>query len=225
MDFLIADTFTDGLARLTNDEQKAVKTTAFDLQMNPASPGMKFHKLDRAKDKNFWSVRAGRDVRLIVHKTARSLLLCYVDHHDPAYRWAERRKIERHPTTGAAQLVEVRERIEEIVIPTYAKSAKAAPAKPALFAGRTDDELLSYGVPAEWVADVRLATEDSLLDLADHLPREAAEALLELATGAMPRVVKPARERGSVPASRRPQPVPADGERRRVGTAARLSMG
>ena len=29
MNFLIADTFTDSLARLTGDEQKAVKTTAF----------------------------------------------------------------------------------------------------------------------------------------------------------------------------------------------------
>ncbi len=53
MDFRIADTFTDSLARLAGDEQKAVKTTAFDLQLNPASPGMKFHKLDKAKDKNF----------------------------------------------------------------------------------------------------------------------------------------------------------------------------
>ncbi len=50
MDFRIADTFTDSLAKLTGDEQKAVKTTAFDLQMNPASPSMCFHKLDRAKD-------------------------------------------------------------------------------------------------------------------------------------------------------------------------------
>ena len=38
-EFRIADTFTDSLARLTGDEQKAVKTTAFDLQMNPAIPG------------------------------------------------------------------------------------------------------------------------------------------------------------------------------------------
>ena len=33
MDFRIADTFTDSLARLTGDELEAVKTTAFDLQM------------------------------------------------------------------------------------------------------------------------------------------------------------------------------------------------
>src|SRR5690554_6596455 len=109
MDFRIADTFTDSLANLTEDEQKAVKTTAFDLQLNPANPGMQFHKLDRVKDKNFWSVRVNRDIRLIVHRTPGSLLLCYVDHHDDAYAWAERRKHETHPTTGAAQLVEIRE--------------------------------------------------------------------------------------------------------------------
>ncbi len=38
----IADTFTDSLARLTGEEQKAAKTTAFDLQLNPANPGMSF---------------------------------------------------------------------------------------------------------------------------------------------------------------------------------------
>ena len=55
----------------------------------------------------------------------------------------------------------------------------------------TDDALLGYGVPAEWLSDVRQATEDTLLSLADHLPAEAAEALLELATGGKPRVPQP----------------------------------
>ncbi|MGH6811624.1 MAG: hypothetical protein ACREDM_04545 [Methylocella sp.] len=50
MQFRIADTFTDSLARLTGDAQKAVKTTAFDLQLNPANPGMSFHKLDKAQE-------------------------------------------------------------------------------------------------------------------------------------------------------------------------------
>ncbi len=47
MEFRIADTFTDSLARLTGDEQKAVKTTAFDLQLNPAQAGLQLHKLDK----------------------------------------------------------------------------------------------------------------------------------------------------------------------------------
>ncbi len=102
MEFRIADTFTDSLARLTGDEQKAAKTTAFDLQVDPSGAGHSFHKLDRARDRNFWSLRVSRDIRLIVHRTASSVLLAYVGHHDAAYRWAERRRIERHTRTGAA---------------------------------------------------------------------------------------------------------------------------
>ena len=190
MQFRIAATFTESLAKLTRSEQKAAKTTAFDLQMDPSGAGHSFHKLDRAKDRNFWSVRVSRDIRLIVHRTASSVLLAYVDHHDAAYRWAERRRIERHPRTGAAQIVEIRETVRDIEVPR--PIAMEAPAvvppdkKPALFAGSSDDELLSYGVPETWLDDVRGADEDSLLDLADHLPAEAAEALLQLATGGTP---------------------------------------
>ena len=182
MEFRIADTFTDSLARLTGEEQKAVKTTAFDLQLNPANPGLSCHKLDRARDKHFWSVRASGDLRLIVHRTDGSLLLCYVDHHDPAYEWAARRKLEIHPRTGAAQLVEIRERIVEIPTPVPVPAV----AEPGLFAPWSDNDLLDYGVPSDWLADVRQADEDRLLDLASHLPAEAAEALLQLATGGPP---------------------------------------
>jgi mRNA-degrading endonuclease RelE of RelBE toxin-antitoxin system len=191
MEFRIADTFTDSLAKLTGDEQKAVKTAAFDLQLNPAHPALQFHKLDKAKDRRFWSVRVSSDVRLIVHRTESSLLLCYAGHHDNAYQWGERRKLETHPKTGAAQFVEVRETVQEITVPKYVEVAQPAPPKPTLFAGMSEDELLGYGIPAEWMADVRRANEDTLLELADHLPSEAAEALLDLATGVAPKVAKP----------------------------------
>ncbi len=188
--FRIADTFSDSLAKLTGDEQKAAKTTAFDLQLDSSAPGLSFHKLDRAKDKNFWSVRVNRDIRLIVHRSESSIMLAYVDHHDAAYRWAERRRIERHPKTGAAQIVEVRETVREIEVPRFAAMeapADASPTtKPALFADTSDDELLGYGVPEAWLDDVRQTDEDSLLKVAVHLPAEAAEALLQLATGGTP---------------------------------------
>lgn len=200
MDFRIADTFTDSLAKLTGDEQKAVKMTAFDLQVNPAHPSMSLHKIEQSKDKNFWSVRVNSDIRLIVHRTATSFLLCYVAHHDKAYKWAERRKLEVHPKTGAAQWVEIRERVEEIGVRSghavtqldVVKAIASKPIgvfkpKPLLFAGHLDEELLSYGVPPEWLTDVRKVDEDSLLVLAEHLPAEAAEALLELATGGAPK--------------------------------------
>ena len=199
MEFRIADTFTDSLARLTGDEQKAVKTTAFDLQLNPANPGMKFHKLDKAKDKNFWSVRVNADIRLIVHQVPGSLLLCYVDHHDKAYQWAMCRKLQTHPKTGAAQLVEIRETVQEIIVPTYieVKQPKPVTPKKRLFMELSVEDLYGYGVPDEWLSDVQSATEETLLTVADHLPAEAAEALLELATGGTPRPAQPAAATGN----------------------------
>lgn len=187
MNFRIADTFTDSLGRLTAQEQKAVKITAFDLQSNPSGNGLSFHKLDRAKDPNFWSVRVSSDIRIIVHRTDGGILLVYVDHHDDAYKWAERRKIERHPTTGAMQLVEVRERVEEIEIyrPTGADAPAGKPAAP-LFDNLRKFELMAFGVPEDWVDDVRKATEDTLFDIIEHLPQEAQEALLKLAVGEQP---------------------------------------
>ena len=130
------------------------------------------------------------DIRLIVHRSQSSLLLVYVDHHDDAYKWAERRKIERHPTTGAMQLVEVRERIEEVenfqprAVPEPV--AVAPEAKPKLFDNLRKFELMAFGVPEEWVNDVRAATEDTLFDIISHLPQEAQEALLKLAVGEKP---------------------------------------
>ena len=189
MEFRIADTFTDSLAKLTADEQKAAKTTAFDLQLNPANPGIQMHRVDRSREKNFWSARISRDLRFIVYRTGSTTTLCYAAHHDAAYRWAERHVIERHPRTGAAQLVELRKTVREIEVPTYvAVEAPAAPPKPALFAHLSDDDLLAYGVPTEWLEDVREANEDALMELGDHLPAEASEALLALAIGEVPQL-------------------------------------
>ena len=146
MPFLIADSFASSLARLGADEQKAAKTAAFDLQLNPASPSHSFHRLDKSRDKNFWSVRVNADIRIIVHRTLGSLLLCYVDHHDRAYDWAERRKLETHPTTGAAQLVEIRETVREVVVPVYRQEV-AAPLGKWVLPDRYYSVVMAFGGP------------------------------------------------------------------------------
>lgn len=200
MPTILADSFTLSLAKLANDEQKQAKLTAFDLQANPDQPGLQFHRIDKSKDPNFWSVRVNRDLRIIIHKTGGSVMLAYVDHHDNAYKWAERRRIETHPATGAIQIVEVRERVEEVALqpaplpvqadlPLEVTPDKEGIPAPPLFAKLTPDDILSVGVPQDWLEDVAEATEDSFFTLATHLPQEAGEALLEYAaTG----ILKPA---------------------------------
>ncbi|BAM02328.1 3'-5' exonuclease [Phycisphaera mikurensis] len=195
MIFLLADTLTRALAKLTNQEQKRVKLTCFQLQVDPTGHGLQKHRIDHGKDPNFWSARVSRDLRLILHQTGSSLLACYAGHHDDAYAWAQRRRLETHPRTGAAQLVEVREAVEEANPRTVAeneetppRSADSAPGVP-IFRGESDERLLSFGVPEDWLPDVKaVVDEDALLALADRLPAEAAEALLSLAVGEEPEV-------------------------------------
>jgi hypothetical protein len=176
---ILATTFQPAMARLTNDEQKLVKQTVFDLQIDPTMPGLQMHRVDKARSDNIWSVRVGRDVRIIVQKAGSDIILAYVDHHDNAYDWAERRRIEAHPTTGALQIVEVRELVETVA--PVAAAAIVEETSPKLFDRLDQQSLLSIGVPVDWLDDVLAATEDRFYELAPHLPEEARESLLEYA--------------------------------------------
>ena len=106
----IADTLTDSLARLSNEQQNAAETTAFDLQVNPARlqlvPGNRYER------SQFWSVRVNPDFRVIGYLASAGITLWYGGHHDGAHGWAERRRLETHPATGAAQLLDLREIIQ-----------------------------------------------------------------------------------------------------------------
>ena len=191
MQFRIATTFTSSLAKLSSGEQTAVKATVFDLQTDPMRPGFRMHRIEGARDRSFRSARVNEDIRIIVHQSSDSMTLCYVDHHDDAYKWTHGRRVEAHPRTGAMQIVEIHETVREIEVPVYVEAERQAPPKPRPAAGMPDDQLLSYGVPVEWLGSVRDADEDDLLDIASHLPEEAGEALLQIAAGGTPQPALP----------------------------------
>ena len=191
MQFRIATTFTASLAKLSSGEQTAVKTTVFDLQTDPTRPGFGVHRIEGTKDRNFRSARVNQDVRIIIHQSSDSMTLCYVDHHDDAYKWAHGRRMGAHPRTGAMQIVEIHETVREVEVPVYVEVKRRAPLRPRPAAGMPDDQLLSYGVPIEWLGSVREADEDDLLDIASHLPEEAGEALLQIAASGTPQPALP----------------------------------
>jgi hypothetical protein len=45
MPFLLAQSFQSSLEKLNGEEQKAAKLAAFELQINPANPGLQCHRL------------------------------------------------------------------------------------------------------------------------------------------------------------------------------------
>jgi hypothetical protein len=180
---LYASTFTKALDRLTATEQKQVKITAFDLAQDESGNGLSLHRVEAAP--GFWTARVSQDIRIVLHKDGEHTLLAWVGHHDEAYRWAERRRLVPHERTGAMQLVEIVERTEERLVytETVADAAPAPVAGHRPFAPLSDDDLLNVGVPRDWLDAVRSADEASVDGLFGSLPDEAAEALLDFATG------------------------------------------
>ena len=188
---LIANSFMDGLANLTVDEQAIAKQVALDLQHRPDNPGFQLHRLE-GPDPNMWSARVNRDLRIIINRNGGNAVLCYVAHHDDAYAWARRRKLETHETTGAAKFVVIDERVVEVIkriTSVQATPAEDDPGSQQPFRNLNDTTLLGYGVPRNWLEVVREASVETFLSvIGDDLPDEAQEYLLAVANGETPEV-------------------------------------
>jgi UvrD-like helicase C-terminal domain/AAA domain len=190
-DLALTPSFQKSLARLTRQEQNLVHQTVMQFWMNPDAPGHRLHPLEM-RDRRLHSISPNMDLRVIVFRDGDRRVLMYVDHHDPAYRWAERRTVATHPVTGSAQIVE----FEEVV-----RAGEQAPLRtpqresPPIFAAESDDYLLSLGIPPVYLETVRgLSSDDDLLAVLDRLPEEAQEALFALATGDRPAARPTARD-------------------------------
>jgi hypothetical protein len=194
----LSQDFLFQLAKLPSNVHSKVLKWAVLFQTDPKSSGINYEKIHAARDPNLKSVRIDQDWRGIVFKpeTGDVYVLLYVDHHDAAYKWAERRKLAINPVTGAMQVVVV----EEIAAAESAKVVEAevkgdkqttpvvvgvsvAPQSP-VYAELSDHDLMSLGVPEEWLARIRSIQSEAELDgLQSSLPVEAYEGLFLVAAG------------------------------------------
>lgn len=185
--FEVAKSFQRSLERLTAAEQAIVRQVPYEYMVDPARPGLSLHRIDKARDKRLWTIRADRDLRIVVFKDGARSAFLYVGQHDDAYRWGETHQLEVHPVTGAAQIVEIAEVVREEVRVITRTIETAAPLPPAKFANEDDGYLLALGVPQVYLDAVRsVRVDDDLVSLLDRLPEEAAEALIELGEGRRP---------------------------------------
>ncbi|MFA6954306.1 MAG: 3'-5' exonuclease [Thermoanaerobaculia bacterium] len=179
MTVVLAVTFIPAIQRLAANEQSRAIDFLVKFQENPAHPGLSLERVTDARDPDIWSARITRDLRAIVHKASDRYTLLYAGHHDDAYTWAERRRVEVHPVTGALQIIEAAEVVREELQWTSAKGTK-------LFADQRDDYLRSLGLPDDWLPVIReIKDDDQLLSVAGNLPEEVAERLIRLASGEM----------------------------------------
>src|SRR5208283_1269445 len=102
-DFLLA------FSNVQKSHQKKVREFFEKFQVHPEADGLQYEPIQSARDRNFYSVRIDQAYRAIIAKPEPNLyVLMWVDSHDEAYRWAERKRLEVHPATGAVQVIDLR---------------------------------------------------------------------------------------------------------------------
>lgn len=141
-----AGTFVDGLLSLENSVRTRLKKVLTQLEADPYHPSLRTHPVKSARQDGMLSARVTDDFRLIFRLGHGLAFLLYVDHHDAAYRFAERTVIFWSQEDGVhieTSHVEEVERIQE----------EAAPDGP--FATWTDEQLVATGVPKLASAYVR----------------------------------------------------------------------
>ena len=173
------------LPKLPSNVQAKIMKWAFLFQTDPKSPSINYEKIHAAAESNLKSVRIDQDWRGIVFKpdVGDVYVLLHVDRHDPAYRWAERRKLTINPVTGAMQMVVIEEVAADLVEAPPVKVTKPTQID-ALFSGLSDHELMSLGLPREMLSNVRKINVEADLDaIQSTLPVEAYEGLFLVAAG------------------------------------------
>jgi len=179
----LSQDFLANLAKLPAAIHSKILKWAIRFQADPTAASINYEKIN-TRDPNLRSVRIDLDWRGIIFRSPGDdvFVLLYVDHHDDAYRWAENRKIQINPVTGAMQLV-VLDEVHEAPVPAPAQPATKI-AEPALFDSLSNKDLLSLGLPEDQIPRVREMRAESDLDRVQGiLPVEAYEGLFLYAAG------------------------------------------
>lgn len=159
------------------------------FRCDPLHPSLRFHEYDRARYKDWWSYRVNDDIRTVVSDQQDCWVVCYVDHHDDAEKWANRHPFTLDMLNGSYSFAPpVAEVIEAITASTESATVYRRP-----LSGYTPEQIMRLGVPdRDWAEVFTQATEDRLVQLLDQarredwFPEDVTERLFDLASGAKP---------------------------------------
>jgi len=173
--------FFEAFSNVPQRQQGKVRKVIEEFKNNPMSSSINYETIHKAKVKGLRSIRIDKTYRAIILKPEKGnvYILLWVDHHDKAYEWAERKQFSINPDTGSLQIYDV-----------DTTAAVASTQEPdsyetkSLFAKYKDKELRKLGVPEDLLGVVRSIESERILEASAHkFPVEAYEALLMLAAG------------------------------------------
>lgn len=170
-------TFLPSFTTLSTQGQRIVNRLIADFDPNNLPPGKNLEKLSISASERMYSVRANKDLRVILKKTREaenSWVIVFTGKHDDAYDWAEQKVCEPSAVHN--------------VLNVYTKPVDyAAPLTdklPLLFAQLLDNQLFALGIPKELVPKVRsIRNLSELHKNRDEFPQDPFEGLVLIAEG------------------------------------------
>ena len=174
---VLGEDFLESFSQLPQSARKKTSTFIRKFMNDPRAGGFNYEKLN-TKDGRLCSVRIDDAYRGIVLRDEGTgvYILLWVDHHDEAYEWAERKRVAVNPMTGALQIYEVQ--VEAPAAAEEPQPAAAEEPQPELpFAQLSDGELLELGVPQDLLASVRELSAASFQLAGKSLPADVRENL------------------------------------------------
>ncbi|MEO1395539.1 MAG: UvrD-helicase domain-containing protein [Cyanobacteria bacterium J06634_5] len=182
----ISDEFFSAYSALPRSIQDRVSKFINRFRKDPTDPGIHYENITNANNKAMKSVRINKAYRAIMLKPERGniYILLWVDHHDDAYDWAQRKNCVVNEVSGALQIVDIKEAEAKTQQLAKKNNQNNLDKDKGLFDTVKDKHLMRLGVPEILLPAVRQVVTDSDLDqLMPHLPKEASEALTMLGAG------------------------------------------
>jgi hypothetical protein len=173
----IATDYLDAFSALPQNIRKKAREFVEKFRRDPTSNAINYERIERARDPKVRSVRVDQCYRaIVVAPTAGDVyILVWVDKHDEAYRWAEKRVFEVN-ARGAVEVYQVAD--GEMAAPP------AEQTRPGLLHSYSDQELELLGVPRPLMPALRAVHSQEELDkLTGYLPATAADGVLSLVAG------------------------------------------
>ncbi|WFF74365.1 UvrD-helicase domain-containing protein [Proteiniclasticum sp. QWL-01] len=172
-----ADTYFQACKKLPSSVLRDEMTFRQKFSSDPTSPGLNYETL-HATDDSLRSVRVNRSYRAIVKSPAKDApnvyTLLWIDSHDEAYAWAEKKRFGVNPVTNAIEIYTVVERTE--VEETKEESD--------LFHAIRDKDFRQLGINETLQKMIRsVSTWEELEQIQPYLPKRIYETLAFLHEG------------------------------------------
>lgn len=180
----ISDDFFDAYSRLPRNAQSKVSEFINRFRQDPTRPSLNYESIHDSRDKRMKSLRVDQAHRAIVLKpdSGNVYILLWIDKHDDAYTWARRKVCRINEVSGALQIIDVED--VEATTERLEQMNQEQIQQPRRFDSLQDKQLMQLGVPEILLPAVRqITTDEGVEQLLPHLPREASDALLMLASG------------------------------------------